>query len=60
MMSVSHCGSLNENGPNRLTFECLATREWYYLQGLKGLGGGTLLEEVTGDDLWGLESTGQA
>ena len=41
-----HCGGLSKNGPCKLIFECLVTRNWHYLKGLKGLGGVVLLEEV--------------
>ena len=37
---------MNENGPHRLKLEYLVTREWNCLEGLVGLGGVALLEEV--------------
>ena len=34
--------ALKKNGPHRLIFECLVSREWHYLE----LGGLALLEKV--------------
>lgn len=51
-MSITHCGGLNKNAPDRLMYlQCLRIRKWHYLGGMGGVCGlvevdVNLLEEI--------------
>ena len=57
------CGGLNKNAtPLPHLFECFITSQCHYLEGLEGLGGVALLEEVcvSAGRFWGFKSSCQA